>query len=63
MELSEKEIYFMKRRKLGITHQELADYLGVNQSSISRYERGLINFKYAKKYKQYINDRENKLIK
>lgn len=62
MELNEREIYFMKRRKLGITHQELADFLGVNQSSISRYERGEINFRLAKDYKKYINEKEKLVL-
>jgi transcriptional regulator with XRE-family HTH domain len=58
MELNEREIYFMKRRKLHITHQEIAEYLGVNQSSISRYERGEINFRLADDYKKYIDNKE-----
>lgn len=63
MILDEKELYFLKRRKLHITHQEIADYLGVNQSSISRYERGEINFKFANEYKNYIDNKEMKLNK
>jgi transcriptional regulator with XRE-family HTH domain len=60
MELNERELYFMKRRKLRITHQEIADFLGVNQSSISRYERGEINFQHAQEYMNYIDNKENK---
>jgi transcriptional regulator with XRE-family HTH domain len=55
--LNEREKYLIKRRNLKITHQEIADMLGVNQSSISRYERGEINFKFEKEYKEYIDKR------
>jgi predicted transcriptional regulator len=40
MELEEREVYFMKRRRLKIPMQEIADFLGVTQSSISRYVFG-----------------------
>jgi transcriptional regulator with XRE-family HTH domain len=61
MELNKRELYFMKRRKLKITHQEIADFLGVNQSSISRYERGEINFKHEQSYRNYIDNKELKI--
>jgi predicted transcriptional regulator len=63
MILNERELYFMKRRRLGITHQEIADYLGVNQSTISRYEAGKMNFKFSEKYKEYIDSIEKQLNK
>lgn len=58
MLLNERELYFMKRRKLRITHKEIAECLGVNQSSISRYERGEMNFKHEKEYKNYIDKKD-----
>jgi transcriptional regulator with XRE-family HTH domain len=58
MDLDIKDIYFLKRRKLGITLQEIADYLGVHKSSLSRYETGKMNFCLAHKYQQYIDSKD-----
>jgi transcriptional regulator with XRE-family HTH domain len=63
MHLNEKEIYLIKRRRLGITLQEIADCLGVHKGTLSRYENNLINFSLADKYKKYIDNKENVLIK
>lgn len=60
MELSEREVYFMKRRRLGITLQEIADYLRVHKSSLSRYETGKMNFQYEQQYQEYIDKYLNK---
>jgi transcriptional regulator with XRE-family HTH domain len=58
MELNDKEIYLIKRRRLGITLQEIADCLGVHKGTISRYENNLINFSLAEQYKKYIISKE-----
>jgi transcriptional regulator with XRE-family HTH domain len=63
MKLSEKEMYLIKRRRLGITLQEIADHLGVHKCSISRYENDKLNFTLDKEYKNYIDNKENKITK
>jgi transcriptional regulator with XRE-family HTH domain len=60
VELEEREIYFMKRRRLNIPMQEIADAIGVNQSSISRYERGQINLQFEQQYRDYIDNYSNR---
>lgn len=42
MELELREIYLLKRRKLGITLQTIADCFRVHKSTVSRWETGKI---------------------
>lgn len=59
--MDNKDLYLLKRRKLGITHQELSQALGVSQSMISRYETGKRNFTLIKEYMDYIDKKEVEL--
>lgn len=56
------DIYHLKRRKLGITLKEIADYLHVHHSTISRHETGKINFSLVNEYINYIDSKEKELI-
>lgn len=58
-----RDVYHLKRRKLGITLQEIAEYLRVHHSSISRHETGKINFSLANEYMNYIDTKELELNK
>jgi predicted transcriptional regulator len=58
-----REVYHLKRRKLGVTLQEIAAHLKVHHSSVSRHETGKINFNYAKEYMIYIDTKERELNK
>jgi transcriptional regulator with XRE-family HTH domain len=40
MKLETRELYHLKRRKLGISLQTIADQLNVNKSTVSRWETG-----------------------
>lgn len=55
--MNRKEEYLLKRRRKGITHNELAKVLGCSQSTISRFERDLrdISEEKIKKYETYID--------
>jgi transcriptional regulator with XRE-family HTH domain len=57
--MTEKEHYFLLRRKKKITHIELAKYIGCSQSLISRYERGNSDMSKQKKerYRSYIDQK------
>lgn len=54
-----REFYHLKRRSLGITIQEIADKLKVNQSTVSRWETGKIPI--AKEYIDYIDSKESEI--
>jgi DNA-binding transcriptional regulator YiaG len=60
MHLETREIYFLKRRKLGITLQTIADYLNVNKSTVSRWETGKTHM--PKAYINYITDKERMIL-
>jgi DNA-binding transcriptional regulator YiaG len=40
MNLETRELYHIKRRKLGISLQTIADHFQVNKSTVSRWETG-----------------------
>jgi hypothetical protein len=52
-----REFYLLKRRQLGIKMIDIAEYLGVNVSTISRHERGLVKFRKEKEYMEYIDNK------
>ncbi|CAM3677135.1 hypothetical protein GCM10009865_47410 [Aeromicrobium ponti] len=58
MKLEIGEIYLMKRKRLKITLDEVAAYLGCNKSSISRWENGKMKFRLEKQYMNYIDQKE-----
>jgi DNA-binding transcriptional regulator YiaG len=62
-QMEQREIYLLKRRKLGIKMIEIAECLGVNVSTISRHERGIVKFKQEKEYMKYIDSKEKELSK
>ncbi|MCY1464732.1 hypothetical protein D9M71_827960 [compost metagenome] len=53
-----REFYLLKRRKLDIKLIDIAEHLGVNVSTISRHERGIVKFKKEKEYMDYIDQKE-----
>ncbi|MBL5769270.1 helix-turn-helix transcriptional regulator [Bacillus sporothermodurans] len=52
-----KDEYFLKRRKLKISMQKIASYIGCSQSLISRYETGDCGMsdKKIEMYREYID--------
>jgi DNA-binding transcriptional regulator YiaG len=40
VKLEERETYHLKRRRLGISCQQVADALGVHKATVSRWETG-----------------------
>lgn len=52
-----REFYLLKRRQLGIKITDIAEFLGVNASTISRFETGKIVMSKAKDYMQYIDNK------
>lgn len=61
--MKRRDMYHLKRRKLGITLKEIADYLNVHHTSISRHETGKNNFSLAEDYYSYIDNKEKELNK
>jgi DNA-binding transcriptional regulator YiaG len=61
MNLETRDIYHIKRRKLGISLQTIADHFQVNKSTVSRWETGKTPM--PKGYMKYIDNKENELIK
>jgi predicted transcriptional regulator len=59
--MKRRDLYHLKRRKLGITLKEIADFLNVHHTSISRHETGKINFSRADEYYNYIDNTEKEL--
>ncbi len=55
--MNEKDEYFLKRRKLKISMQKIANYIGCSQSLISRYETGNCQMSESKigLYREYID--------
>ena len=53
MNLETYELYHIKRRKLGLSLQQIADHLKVNKSTVSRWETGKTSM--SKEYINYIN--------
>jgi transcriptional regulator with XRE-family HTH domain len=56
MELELREMYLLKRRKLGITLQTIADCFGVHKSTVSRWETGKIPM--PNEYMSWIDHKE-----
>lgn len=61
--MERREIYHAKRRKLGINLETAARELGVNCATISRYERGLFQFRKEKQYIEYLDSMESSIRK
>ena len=61
-ELREREYYTLWRKRNGVTLKEVASYIGVYDSTISRWERGIFNFADGKerKYDEFIEQFESK---
>ncbi|MBT2277235.1 helix-turn-helix domain-containing protein [Priestia megaterium] len=57
--MTEREIYFLKRKKSRITMSEIAIAIGCSQSLISRYESGQreMNQNLISQYKRYIDQK------
>ena len=57
--ITEREIYFLKRKKSKITMSEIASAIGCSQSLISRYESGQreMNDNLNNQYKKYIDNK------
>lgn len=57
--ITEREIYFLKRKKAKITMGEIASAIGCSQSLISRYESGQreMNDNLINQYKKYIDNK------
>ncbi|WP_042346066.1 helix-turn-helix domain-containing protein [Bacillus massiliigorillae] len=57
--------YLLKRREKRITQKAIADYIGISNSAISKYERGNIDLidTYVNKYKKFIDEYQNQIIK
>ncbi|ODG93719.1 hypothetical protein BED47_00685 [Gottfriedia luciferensis] len=53
--ISLREIYWIKRKRLKITTQEIADAIGVNRTNISRYENNKSDLRKAAQYRAYID--------
>jgi len=55
--INETEIYFLKRRKKGINQQQIATYLNISQSMVSRLEKGtrVLSDDKLQLYKHYID--------
>lgn len=51
-----REFYLLKRRRLGITLQQIADFFGVHKSTASRWETGKLPIPEA--YMEYLNSKE-----
>jgi transcriptional regulator with XRE-family HTH domain len=57
--ITDREFYFLKRKKSKITMSEIASAIGCSQSLISRYESGQreMNKTLISQYKQYIDNK------
>lgn len=53
MELNQREIYQIKRKRMKITLQQVADGLNVTRATVSRWETGVLPLPC--KYKDYID--------
>lgn len=55
--ITKKDEYLLKRRKKRINQSEIAKQLGVSQSHISRYEKGVsgMSEQNIKLYREYID--------
>jgi transcriptional regulator with XRE-family HTH domain len=61
MHLETREIFLLKRRKLGLSLETIAEDLNVNKSTVSRWETGKTHM--PKKYINYINNVEGMMYK
>jgi DNA-binding transcriptional regulator YiaG len=57
MELSEREVYTIRRRRAHLTHAEVAEAIGCSKAMLSLYESDLRDFseRFENKYRQYID--------
>lgn len=57
-EINERELYQLKRKRLKIKLTEIGDFVGIDASCISRYERYQANMSKDKRlaYKKYIDE-------
>ncbi|QKE71861.1 hypothetical protein HPK19_03155 [Arthrobacter citreus] len=53
--LTLREIYWIRCKRLKITTQEIVDAIGVNRANISRYENGKSDLRKAVQYRAYID--------
>jgi transcriptional regulator with XRE-family HTH domain len=60
MHLETREIYYLKRRKLGLTLETIASDLHINKSTVSRWETGKTHM--PKEYINYISDKERMIL-
>lgn len=60
MNIRNRDLYMIKRKRKGITLQILAQFVGISAASLSQYERGLINLKKENLalYHQFIDEFE-----
>lgn len=61
LKLEIRETYHLKRRRLGISCQAIANLLGVHKATVSRWETGKIPM--SKEYMELIDELESKNIK